>query len=219
MKKVSVNLIRHGQTEYNLLGKIQGSSDIDLSEIGKEQAVNFNINKQEYYDIAYHSSLKRSEETLQIIANKLDILPKIEMCDLIIERRYGIFEGFTDEDINNKYNEIYIKWKNNENTEIKNAETIENVIERIKKFIIILVKNEFGNVLAVTHSGVLFALYKFITKTNLGERPPKINFKNCCSTILNIYYDKYKINKLEFNISNHTYEYSCSPTEFIIPTS
>jgi probable phosphoglycerate mutase len=219
MKKLSVNLIRHGQTEYNLLGKIQGSSNINLSETGKSQAINFPINKNNNYDIAYHSSLSRSEETLKIICNKLVNLPRIENCDLIIERGYGIFEGLADNEIIEKYPDIYQKWKNNENIYIKNAENIENVIDRVKKFILMLAKNNFKNVIAVTHSGVLFALYKYITKTNVGERPQNITFENCSSNILNIYYDSYKINKLEFNISNHTYEYSCGPTEFIIATT
>ena len=43
MKRVTVTLVRHGQTIYNMQKKIQGSSDIELSEIGTQQAKNYNI--------------------------------------------------------------------------------------------------------------------------------------------------------------------------------
>ena len=219
MNKVTINLIRHGQTSYNVLGKIQGSSDIKLTQEGIKQAFDCKINKNTEYDIAYCSSLIRSKETLGIICNNLKKKPEIVVNDLIIERGYGKFEGLTEEEINNKYNDTYMKWKEDENTYIEGAETIEEVINRIKQFLNLVVLNKFKNVLVVTHSGVLFALYKFITKRKLGDRIPEIKFPNCSSNILNIYYENDDIRCLEFNIGHHTYKYSSGPAEAIISTS
>ena len=173
MNKVSINLIRHGQTSYNVLGKIQGSSDIKLTQEGIKQAYNCKIDNINY-DIAYSSSLIRARETIKIITSNLSKTPKIEVNDMIIERGYGKFEGLSEDEIFKKYPEMYKKWIHDENTFIEGAETIDNVIDRIKQFLNLIVKNKFKNVLVVTHSGVLFALFKFITKRNLGDRTPEI---------------------------------------------
>ena len=217
MNKITLNLIRHGQTEYNKIDKIQGSSDIELSEVGTNQAKNCCINFDINYDIAFHSSLKRSKDTLNIIWDNLKIKPTIEVNDLIIERSYGIFEGLTKEMIKRTYPDKYEEWLKNENVDGEGVESIENVIFRIIKFFNYLITKKYTNVLVVTHSGVLYALYKFITNTNLNERPD-IKFKNCSSQILEIYYNDI-ITQLKFHIGEHTYEYCSSPTEMIISTS
>ena len=218
MKETTINFVRHGQTIYNKLGKIQGSSDISLSEVGKQQAKDFKIDRSTIYDMAFHSSLSRSRETLRIICDKLNFKPNFNLDNLIIERSYGIFEGLTDEEILEKYPKLYNAWKNNENTPIENSETIENVVERIKRFISFIISCNYKNVIVVTHSGVLYALYKYISKTPLGDRPKNITFDNCSSNILKILYDENNIN-LKFFIGNQTnIECSC-PTEIIVSNS
>ena len=63
MNKVTINLIRHGQTSFNVLGKIQGSSDIKLTQEGIRQAFDCKIDKDINYDMAFSSSLIRAKET------------------------------------------------------------------------------------------------------------------------------------------------------------
>lgn len=218
MKEVTINFIRHGQTIYNKLGKIQGSSNITLSDVGKQQAKDFRIDPNTIYDIGFHSYLSRSRDTLRIICDKLIFKPNFKLDNLIIERSYGIFEGLTDEEILSKYPKLYNAWKNNENTPIENSETIENVVQRIKRFISLIISCNYKNVIVVTHSGVLYALYKYISKTPLGERPKNITFDNCSSNILKIIYDENTID-LKFFIGNQTnVECSC-PTEEIVTNS
>lgn len=215
MKEITINFIRHGQTFYNKVGKIQGSSNISLSDVGIQQAKDFKIDPNTIYDMAFHSSLSRSRETLRIICDKLNNKPNFNLNNLIIERSYGIFEGLTNEEILEKYPKLYYAWKSNENTPIENSETIENVVLRIKKFISLIIKFNYKNIIVVTHSGVLYALYKYISKTPLGKRPENITFDNCSSNILKILYDENNIH-LKFFIGNQTdVECSC-PTEEII---
>ena len=222
MKKTIVHFIRHGQTMYNLERRIQGSSDIDLSTKGKIQANSISYDKfLDSYDIAFHSSLSRSKETLDIImeGSLSDRNIPIELSDLIIERSYGCLEGLTEEEINTKYPIKYLEWKNNENTKIEYAETIENVVLRVRDFIKFVVENKYENILAITHSGYLFALYKFITNTDLGKRPSHISFPNCSSVYLNIFHIGNTIVKLELQIEDKTYINSSSPTEMIVSTA
>ena len=213
---IKVNFIRHGETIFNRLKKIQGLSNINLSSTGIEQAKNIKLN--ETYDIAFHSSLNRSKDTLDIICNNLEIIPKKILDDSVIERCYGIFEGLTKEEIFEKYPELYKKWSDNENILIDGAESIDNVILRIKKFIKMLIDNKYKNVLVVTHSGVLFALYKFIVQINLGKRPKNIKFENCSSNILEIKYNQ-EIIDLKFYIGNQAEVHRSCPAKEIISDS
>ena len=211
MKK-RIHFIRHGQTIYNLQKRIQGTVDIELSPEGINQAISIPDSVfMNSYDIAFHSSLSRSKETLDIILKKLNKKIPANLCDLVIERSYGCFEGLTEEEIKSKYPDKYLEWKNNENTKVQNVESIENVVERIKKFINFIEKSNSSKILVVTHSGFLYALYKYVTNTKLGIRPTEVNFPNCCSVYLNLTKDN-----LELEIEDHTYVYSRSPAEIVI---
>ena len=92
--------------------------------------------------------------------------------------------------------EIYVEI--NENIRGEGIETIENVIDRIKLYISKIISFDYKNILVVTHSGFLYALYKYINNLDLKLKPKDldINFKNCCVIKLeiNIIYDKMNIN-------------------------
>ena len=207
MKK-TIHFIRHGQTRYNLEKKIQGSVDIPLSDIGIKQAEDFDTTScLPKYDVAYHSSLSRSKKTLDIILGKLENPPsKIIMSDLIKERSYGIFEGLHESEIESKYPETYSKWKQDENAVILNAEPIEIVISRVLDFVDMIVESDDTNIIAVTHSGVLYSLYKHIIDLDLGVRPKDLYFHNCCSVYLNIdINEQKKIEKYEFKFGDRIF--------------
>jgi broad specificity phosphatase PhoE len=220
MKKSTIHFIRHGQTLYNLERRIQGSIDIELSKLGVKQAETIPSEKfLSHYDISYYSPLSRSQKTLEIILDSNKINVEKKLSKLITERAYGCFEGLQDNVIRSKYPNHYESWKSNENTEIEGAETIESVVNRINSFIKNMIIDNHQNILAVTHSGVLYALYKYITKTDLGFRPENIKFPNCCSVYLDIYHTNKVINRLELHIQDQTYVYCSGPTEMVVATS
>lgn len=63
----TVGLIRHGITEWNLLGKAQGISDIPLNETGREQAdkLGERLAGEEPWDLIIASDLCRATETAE----------------------------------------------------------------------------------------------------------------------------------------------------------
>jgi uncharacterized phosphatase len=88
-----VAFIRHGQTDWNRDGLLQGSSDIPLNDTGREQARDaFMTLRSRPWDAVVSSPLQRARETARIIADGLDIPLGLAYPGLI-ERDYGALEG------------------------------------------------------------------------------------------------------------------------------
>ncbi|GAA4265222.1 histidine phosphatase family protein [Frondihabitans peucedani] len=88
-----LELIRHGQTDWNLNDQLQGSSDIPLNETGREQAHQAAQLLAPYrWSAIVSSPLMRARETAQIIADQLGIELGAAYPELI-ERDYASREG------------------------------------------------------------------------------------------------------------------------------
>ena len=88
-----LTLLRHGETDWNLQRRIQGSSDIPLNETGRAQAraAGLRLADESPADLPIvmaASSLSRAQETAQIIADVLEVDPPVIVPDLR-ERAYG----------------------------------------------------------------------------------------------------------------------------------
>lgn len=86
-------LIRHGQTDWNRDGLLQGSSDIPLNDTGREQARDALMTlRSRPWDAVVSSPLRRARETAQILADGLGI-PLGAAYPGLVERDYGSLEG------------------------------------------------------------------------------------------------------------------------------
>ena len=143
-----IYIIRHGQTDWNIEHRTQGQTDIALNTNGIKQAelitqkiANLKI------DSIISSDLKRAYMTAQII-NK-NFHKAIETDKRLREFCFGTLEGITRDKITQETWEKF-----NENPKQFNAETKEEIFNRIKSFIKDM-KSEIKNkkVLVVTHGG------------------------------------------------------------------
>ena len=75
--KTKVFLVRHGETEWNKLGKFQGCQDMALSHEGIVQAQYLSKKFSDNFDYIYTSSLKKALQTAEVIANNKKIKPTI----------------------------------------------------------------------------------------------------------------------------------------------
>lgn len=162
-----VGLVRHGLTDWNAAGRIQGQSDIPLNEEGRRQArllANRLFDEKEYHwDYVITSGLMRAEETGKIIADKLDI-PLLEPDSRIKERAFGQVEGLTA-------SERETKWGKDWNLLELGQEKEEGIRARALAFLQDLEEN-YGdsNVLVVTHGGLLAQLFTALYQDQCTQR-------------------------------------------------
>ncbi|MDF2647558.1 MAG: phoE [Paenibacillus sp.] len=91
----TIGFIRHGSTEWNRLGKLQGQLDTELTGEGREQARLLGLRlAQETWDGIISSDLMRARETAQIVSD-LSGIPIIRTDKRLRERKYGQVEGTT----------------------------------------------------------------------------------------------------------------------------
>lgn len=93
-----LQLFRHGQTVWNILGKLQGQQDSPLSELGRKQAHDA-AEKLAGEDIsaAYSSSSPRAVRTTQILLGARDL--PIRQMDQLREINLGVWEGKHKEEV------------------------------------------------------------------------------------------------------------------------
>ena len=91
-------LARHGETDWNREFRIQGSSDIELNELGRQQA---QFLAQELTDVdldaIYSSDLSRAQATAAAVAATHGLDVKLD--PRLRERSFGSWEGLTREDV------------------------------------------------------------------------------------------------------------------------
>lgn len=140
-----IYIVRHGQTEYNVIGRYGGRIDVPLNEKGIEQAHELHdILKDIKFDLVFSSPLQRALKTAEIICDN-----EIIKDDRIIERDNGELEGKLKSEI------LELPDFNNPNEKKYNIENIVDFRNRIYNFFKDINENYKGkNILVVTHAGV-----------------------------------------------------------------
>lgn len=152
---MNIYVIRHGQTDYNLIGKFQGQVDIPLNENGIAQAQKSAKELSEVkFDAVFSSPLKRALKTAQIVTTT-----EIKVDNRIIERSFGLLEGKTSvNDYENKIDEYKI-------------ETIKHLQERVYSFLseIITEYKNCNNILIATHACTARMIECYFTNKSYNE--------------------------------------------------
>ena len=155
-----IYIVRHGETEWNRLGKNQGQTDIPLNDKGRRQAYELKEILKDYkFDVVFSSPLKRANETAKIIAGDGVIAD-----ERLIERGNGILEGKTKEEIKKLVNteNIYTDNVVGKSLGIESSEHIQN---RVNRFLNMLNKKYKGkDILIVTHAGTIISIKYYFEK-------------------------------------------------------
>ena len=153
-----VYLVRHGETEWNKKGLIQGHSDIPLNEEGIEQArLLANRLKESSIHYVCSSDLQRARHTAEIIAGNKQLA--VNTYTQLRERHFGQLEG-------KEYTLIQSKLKEGA---AFGVESLQSMKSRGMSCLQSIVNEAEGeHVLIVSHGGLINSIIHEISKGTLG---------------------------------------------------
>ncbi|MFT8389731.1 MAG: histidine phosphatase family protein [Sporolactobacillus sp.] len=183
-------LVRHGETDWNAWGKLQGREDIPLNARGCRQAdlVGRFLSK-ERFDAVYTSPLLRAKQTAEIIAAQLKVAPLIENADFI-EKDYGKASGMTIAERDHQFPDH----------KIPGMELFDQIKKRVSHGLETIHEAEpDGKVLLVAHGGLINVILAMLSDGRIGTGKTKL-FNTCISHIQS-FDDSWKI--IDYNCIDH----------------
>ncbi|NLJ95823.1 MAG: DUF4445 domain-containing protein [Clostridiales bacterium] len=194
---MKIYLIRHGETDWNLQGRLQGREDIELNETGRIQAGRA---KEALRDtgvrVVLTSPLIRAVETAKIISEGLAGSDVIIDEDLI-EREFGILSGMSYD--RRKYFDTFGR-------EEKSMEPFDELCKRLLDCIYRNIeKYKDQDIIMVSHGAAINAVLSVLSGGDEGSG--KTRLKNSCISTLT--YEDSKLKIESFNLS---------PDEFMVMT-
>jgi broad specificity phosphatase PhoE len=169
-------LIRHGQSTWNRERRIQGQLDPPLSREGREQARRLGLRlASRRFTGFYSSDLKRAFETAEAIAAATGAQPKPDKA--LREIYLGEWEGLNTEEIAEQYPDAWARWVKEPDWDlVPGGERAADFEARVAAAIDeIFQQHEHGDVLVVTHGGVIqIALQRIVGNRSQGIFPFKI---------------------------------------------
>ena len=171
MKSKTIYLIRHGETDYNRRGVVQGSGvDADLNDMGRAQSMAF-FQAYQHVPFAkiYISHLKR---TLQTVSSFIDLGLPFERYEGLNEISWGVMEGKVPNNFDNEYYRNLIESWSAGDTALRTdgGESPEQVKERQQPVIdLILSRPDEETILIAMHGRAMRILLSWIMNRPLSE--------------------------------------------------
>ena len=164
MTETILGLLRHGQTDWNIDLRLQGSTDIPLNDTGRLQALKAaSVLNREDWDVIIASPLSRAKDTADIVARELGM--HVVIVPELIERSFGVAEGLD-----------HASWRKlyESHTVIEGLESLEDLRVRTVQ-LLGLIANEYPGqrVLAVSHGAFIRKVLSIVSNGELpreGER-------------------------------------------------
>lgn len=153
--------IRHGETNWNRESRIQGHTDIPLSNLGLAQAQRLGqALADEAIDAVYSSDLRRAWQTAEAVAAPRGLSLRAETG--LRERGFGSFEGLTWSEIEIQYPEQSQRWRRREpDFAAEGGERLQDFYQRAVSTVERLARAHAGQRIAVVaHGGVMDCLYR-----------------------------------------------------------
>ena len=154
MTKKTIYINRHGETDYNKKGAVQGRGiDADLNVTGRQQAKAFyDKHKNVPFEKIYISSLKRTYQTAELFINSGIAYEAMEELD---EISWGKVEGLTLHEAGiNVFDETLNQWrKGNSWAALEGGESIDQVAERQKLALKKILANKDEKLILITMHG------------------------------------------------------------------
>ncbi len=175
-------LLRHGQSQWNLENRFTGFHDIDLSDLGREEAAGAGKRLKDLgveFDQVFTSTLKRANNTAKIAlenAGQADLISSMIAHDDLRERDYGDLTGLNKDETREKYGDEQVHiWRRSYDVCPPGGECLKDVVEkRVRPYYEANIKPRIEkgeNILVAAHGNSLRALLIILG----AETPETIN--------------------------------------------
>ena len=194
-------MVRHGETEWNALGKIQGHQDVGLNEVGRRQAEQLRIRLEGVsIEAAYSSDLSRCADTARTVLLEKGVEPLL--TERIREQGFGRWQGLGFREVEERDPELYARMMGRDSDfSPPGGESFREVAERVGGlFDEVRGKNHEGTVLVVGHAGSLRALMAKVLDIPL-ESSWRFRFDSCGLSMLDVGPDRVRL--MVFNDTMH----------------
>ena len=169
MDATRIIAIRHGETPWNVDGRIQGHTDIPLNATGQAQAMHAaQALAEEPLAAIYSSDLQRAWQTAQALAHTTGAA--VHAAPGLRERCFGAFEGRSFAQVEQSHPEDAYRWRKRDPQFVfpGGGESLEQLRERIAATVQQLAQQHVGAQIAlVAHGGVMDMLYRLATGQDL----------------------------------------------------
>ncbi len=181
---MNIYFARHGQTDWNTLRKVQGTTDIPLNETGIQQAdqlCDYFENENISLEKIFTSHQVRAVQTAQRISDRFQI--EYEVVQGLEEMNMGAFEGHTWSEIEFLYPEELKKWNINKRyAQTPGGESYQMVLERLFQALDSVIdrydNSADNNLLIISHGGVIMTLIALRENIRFEESHLRIEIPN-----------------------------------------
>ena len=167
-----ITAVRHGETAWNAIMRLQGQLDIDLNDLGRWQAERAGAALADSaLQVIYSSDLCRAHNTAQAIARHSGIAaPDIRIYHGLRERCFGRFEGLTYAQVGELHPQDALRWKQRDpEWAPPGGESQTEVFARVHAALDQIAAQHAGEHIAiVTHGGVLDVFYRLATGQSIS---------------------------------------------------
>ncbi len=169
METTRLCIVRHGETDWNVDGRVQGHVDIPLNANGLAQAAAAaRCLSGRSFAAVYSSDLGRARQTAGIVADAVGL--EVQAATGLRERHYGIMQGLTAEESARQCPRAYALYRARDvDYDFETGESLTDFAARVvATFEALAAGHAGGSVLVVCHGGVLDICHRRATGRDLG---------------------------------------------------
>lgn len=202
MTKKTLYIIRHGETDLNKAGIVQGRGmNTDLNETGRKQGEAFyKAYRNVPFDKIYTSTLKRTHQTVKGFIDGGILWEQLSGLD---EMAWGDYEGkAVSEETRGRFKKIMQSWKDGDlDVRFENGESPNEVQERQKEALKEIMSHpKESNVLVCMHGRAMRLLLCLLNNLPLTEMD---NYPHRNTTLYKVNFDGEKFHIMDFNNTDH----------------
>ncbi len=150
-------LVRHGQTDWNASGRLQGATDIPLNAAGRDQAERVAAELKAIVpvqSVVFASPLARAADTARTIADALGAAD-VTLDPRLAEREYGPWEGLTLSERKERYPEAVERWSLHGEAQVEGIEGNGPLARRVAAAIEEHAASAPGGLVVVSHGSAI----------------------------------------------------------------